>query len=89
MGEQTKAIISSLVSIVIIVAGMFGLNLSEDIVTTVVTAIIMLAVLVYDIWKNHNFTSEAGLAQRVLNSLKAEVLTDEQVEKLLEEVAND
>lgn len=85
MNEQTKAIMSALCSLVIFVAGLFGVSLDNDIVTTIVSAAVLVAVVIWDIWNNHNFTAAAGLAQKVLDALKKDVLTEDEVIAFIEE----
>ena len=68
--EQVKAIVSAIVVIMVQCAAMFGISLDGDAVQTVVSAVVLLATTVYAIWKNHNFTTEACEAQKVLDELK-------------------
>lgn len=70
MTESVKAIVSAAVILVVEVAGICGVTLDTDLVTQVVSAIAIVAVTAYGIWKNHNFTSAAVEAQTVLYALK-------------------
>lgn len=85
MNEQIKALVSGLVSIVIVCAGIFGITLDQDIVATIVYVVIIIAVIVWDIWKNHNFTAAAGLAQKILDAIKRDVITEAEVTAFIEE----
>ena len=78
MDERTKAIASAAVILIVNIAGLFGITLDSNNVTQVTIGIIMLITIIYGIWKNHNFTSEAQKAQIYLNDLKT---ADKQGEK--------
>lgn len=68
---KTQSIISAIVLLIIQAAAFAGHTLDEGMVTTVVTAIVTLAVTAWGIWKNHNFTDAANAAQQFLNEAKA------------------
>lgn len=72
MSERAKAIGSALVILIVQFAGIFNLYLDAESVSAVITSILMLASVIYGIWKNHNFTKEAGIAQKILNAIKGE-----------------
>lgn len=76
MSETTKAIVSAVCVLVVEVAGICGVALDGDTVTQVVSAVAVIAVTVYSIWKNHNFTAAATQAQGLLDALKAGVGDD-------------
>lgn len=83
--EQIISIVRGLAILVVMVAGMFGLTIDEETGQTIAIGVAMVAILVYSLWKNHNFTAAAALAQRVLDLLKDNVLTFEEVERLIED----
>ena len=70
MDERTKAIISATVILVVNVAALFGVNISQDTLMSVAFGIAAIAADLYGSWKNHNFTTEAAQAQALLNELK-------------------
>lgn len=81
--EQITSIIRALGIIIVMIAGMFGLRLDEETGQVIAIGVAMVALLAYSLWKNHNITPAAALAQRVLDLLKEQVLTFEQVEQLI------
>ena len=83
--EQIISLVRGLGIIVVMVAGMFGLTLDEETGQTIAIGVAMVALLIYSLWKNHNITAAAALAQRVLDLLKENVLTFEEVERLIED----
>lgn len=85
MNEQIKAFVSSVVSIVVIGAGILGIAIDPDAVSTVVYAVAILAVIIWDIWKNHNFTAAAAMVQKIIDALKQGVLTEGEVAAFIEE----
>lgn len=68
--EKVRSIISAVVLIVIEVASLAGVSISENEVTSIGSAVLAVIVLVYGIWKNHNFTDAAVDAQKYLDQLK-------------------
>ena len=70
MDERTKAIISATVILVVNVAALCGVNISQDTLMSVAFGIAAISANLYGIWKNHNFTPEAAQAQALLDSLK-------------------
>ena len=71
--ERVKAIISAAVVIIVNVAALMGIDLGDgDAITNAVLMIASLAATCWAIWKNHNFTDEAAMAQRYLEALKTE-----------------
>ena len=70
MDERTKAIISATVILVVNVAALFGVNVSQDTLMSVSFGIAAIIADLYGIWKNHNFSPEAAQAQALLDSLK-------------------
>ena len=83
--EQTVSLVRGFALLIVMVAGMFGLHLDEDTAQVIAIGIAMVAIMVYSLWKNHNITPAAALAQQVLDLLKEKVLTFEQVEQLIDE----
>ena len=86
--EQTISLVRGFALLIVMVAGMFGLHLDEDTAQVIAIGIAMVAIMVYSLWKNHNITPAAALAQQVLDLLKEKVLTFEQVEQMVEEARN-
>ena len=70
MDERTKAIISATVILVVNVAALCGVNISQDTLMSVAFGIAAILADLWGIWKNHNFTPEAAQAQTLLDSLK-------------------
>lgn len=70
MNERTRAIVSAIVLLIIEAAGIFGVTLDESLVTTIVGLVLIVAGLVYGVWKNHNFTDFAGMCQQLLKAMK-------------------
>lgn len=83
--EQIISLVRGLAILVVMVAGMFGLTIDEETGQTIAIGVAMVALLIYSLWKNHNITAAAALAQRVLDLLKENVLTFEEVERLIED----
>lgn len=75
--NRTESIVSAVVTLVVTIAGLFGCNLSTDVVTSIVSITAVVVAFVYAIWKNHNFTDAAITAQGVLNDLKQSELDEE------------
>lgn len=83
--EQITSIIRAIAILLVSVAGMFGLHIEEGTAQLIVIGVAMVAIIAYGLWKNHNITAAAALAQRVLDLLKENILTFEQVEQLIDE----
>lgn len=62
-----------------------SLVIGSEQITSIVTGLVMLGLLVYTGWKNHNITPESQLSQQVLNSLKKGILAPEAVIEMLDE----
>lgn len=62
-----------------------ALVIGTEQITAVVTGLVMLGLLLYAAWKNHNITPESKLSQVVLNKLKDGVLAPEAVTEMVEE----
>ena len=86
--EQVTSLIRMLAILVVSIAGMFGLTVDEDVAQTIVIGIAMLALIIYACWKNHNLTVPATYAQEILDLLKKNLLTPEQVQRLIDEAEN-
>lgn len=78
--NKTQSIISAIVLLVIQAAAFAGHTLDEGTVTTVVTAIVTLAVTAWGIWKNHNFTDAALSAQQFLDAAKGADVEEEDID---------
>lgn len=83
--EQITSLIRGLAILLVTVAGMFGLTIEQETAQLIVIGVAMVVIIAYGLWKNHNLTGAAALAQRVLDLLKQNVLTFEQVEQLIED----
>lgn len=70
MDEKKKAVISAAILLMVNIAALFGVNLSQGALTDAICAIVTAAATLYAAWKNHNFTAEAAQAQMYLNDLK-------------------
>lgn len=70
--ERIKAIISALVIVAVNVAAIVGVDIGEgDAITNALLVIVDMLAVLWGIWKNHNFTDEAAMAQDYLDDLKA------------------
>lgn len=83
--EQVTSLLRGLAILLVSIAGMFGLAIDEETAQLIVIGVAMVAIIAYGLWKNHNITAAAALAQRVLDLLKKDVLTFEQVEKMIDD----
>ena len=83
--EQITSLIRGLAILLVSVAGMFGLTIEQETAQLIIIGVAMVVIIAYGLWKNHNLTGAAALAQRILDLLKQNVLTVEQVEQLIEE----
>ena len=83
--EQVTSITRGVAILIVMVAGMFGLHLDEDTAQLIAIGIAMVALLAYSLWKNQNITPAAALAQQVLDLLKENILTFDEVERLVEQ----
>ena len=83
--EQITSIIRAIAILLVSAAGMFGLAIDEQTAQLIVIGVAMLVIIAYGLWKNHNITAAAALARRVLDLLKENILTFEQVEQLIDE----
>ncbi len=87
--EQITSLVRYAAMLIVFVAGLFGVSLSEETASAIAIGVALVALVVYGFWKNQNVTAAAALAQRVLDALKEELLTPEQVERLLEDIEQD
>ena len=85
--EQIKSLLSMGGILVVTIAGLFGISLDESTGETIAMGVAIVALVAYGCWKNHNLTAAAVLGQKVLDAVKQEVITPEQVERLLDEAA--
>ena len=82
--EQLKAIVSSSAILVVTVASLLGFNLDMDDTLAAFMTVAQLIVVIIACWKNMNFTPAACAAQKVLDSIKGGVLTEEEVDAMLQ-----
>ncbi len=68
--EQTKAIVTIVVTAVVNVANVCGYAVDADAWINVVLSVLSAAAIAYSWWKNQNLTPEAAEAQAVLDRLK-------------------
>ena len=83
--EQITSLIRGIAILLVSVAGMFGLTIEQETAQLIIIGVAMVVIIAYGLWKNHNLTGAAALAQRILDLLKQNILTVEQVEQLIEE----
>ena len=83
--EQITSTIRYFTMLIIFICGLLGYNITEDTAQMIALGIAMVALLAYGLWKNQNLTAAAALAQRVLNLLKENILTFEQVEQMIDD----
>ena len=91
IGIISQAIIG-LLALYNLIAPQFNLPnlvIGNETITSLVTAGVVIAIAVYNAWKNRNFTDAAKLAQLVLDAIKNGVVAPEAVEELLEEAQED
>ena len=86
--EQITSLIRALAIMLVSIAGMFGLVIDEETSQVFVIGVAMLVLIAYGLWKNHNLTGAAALAQQVLDLLKQHILTFEAVEELIDAANN-
>ena len=70
MTSRIQSIISAIAVIIVEFAAVIGLSLDTDMIVDIISAVVFVIGLLYSLWKNHNITSAAIEAQRLLNSLK-------------------
>ena len=75
--NQYQSIISAIVVLLVAIAGIVGVDVSEEAATQVIGAIVTLAAICWGLWKDHNFTFEAVLGTMYQNQLKAEAKAEE------------
>lgn len=75
--NKTQSIISAIVVLLLFIANQLGWSVSENELVEVVSAIALLAGILWGVWKNHNFTCEACDAQEVLKILKDPSINEE------------
>lgn len=83
--EQITSTIRYFVMLIMFIAGLLGYNITEDTAQMIGIGVAMIILLAYGLWKNQNLTAAAALAQRVLNLLKENILTFEQVEQMIDD----
>lgn len=83
--EQITSTIRYFTMLIIFICGLLGYNITEDTAQMIALGVAMIALLAYGLWKNQNLTAAAALAQRVLNLLKENILTFEQVEQMIDD----
>lgn len=71
--------------LIVTIAGLFGIHLDESTGEAIGMGIAIVALVAWACWKNHNLTVAACLGQEVLDAIKQEVLTPDQVSVFLEE----
>ena len=85
--NRPQSIISALVTLIVACAGCFGLSLDANILVDILSLIAFLGAFVWGIYKNHNFTDAANVAQEQLAMLKRvanESATDEELAVIAE-----
>lgn len=73
-------LVISVIAAINMLAGVFGftpLNIDDDTVYTVVSAIAMVGTWAWGFWKNNNFTKAAKEGQLVTDAIKAGCITIE------------
>lgn len=88
--EQIKAVVSMVALCAVNVAAQRGVALDADAITSVLLAVLTVAVTLWACWKNHNLTPAAEMAQRFLDSMKDEDgLLEEADEANCEDISED
>ena len=68
--NRPQSIISAIVTLAVAGAGCFGLSLDTDMLVNALSLIAFLGAFCWGIYKNHNFTDAANVAQEYLAMLK-------------------
>lgn len=87
--EQIRSLLSMGGILVVTIAGLFGISLDESTGETIAMGVAIVALVAYGCWKNHNLTMAAVLGQKVLDAVKQEVITPEQVENFIDEATKE
>ena len=85
--NRPQSIISALVTLIVACAGFFGFSLDTDMLVDVLSLIAFFGAFAWGIYKNHNFTDAANIAQEHLAMLKNvinESATDEELAVIAE-----
>ena len=85
--NKPQSIISALVTLIVACAGFFGFSLDTDMLVDVLSLIAFFGAFAWGIYKNHNFTAAANVAQEYLAMLKNvanEDATDEELAVIAE-----
>lgn len=69
--ETIKAVVSALVVLIVAGASLFGFDLDAGMVQNGLSVVAFFVAFAWAIWKNHNFTKAAQIAQQVINKIKA------------------
>ena len=85
--NRPQSIISAIVTLAVAAAGCFGLSLDTDMLVNALSLIGFLGAFCWGIYKNHNFTDAANVAQEYLAMLKLTIndsATDEELAAVAE-----
>lgn len=69
--ETIKAVMSASVVLIVAGASLFGFDLDAGVVQNALSIVAFFVAFAWAIWKNHNFTKAAQIAQAVLKKIKA------------------
>ena len=85
--NRPQSIISALVAFIVACAGCFGFSLDTNMLVDALSLIAFFCAFAWGIYKNHNFTDAANVAQGYLTMLKSvanEDATDEELAVIAE-----
>ena len=78
-------ILTLLFTLVNLILTSFGINpipISEDVAYQIISIVVTIGAVIWNAWKNNNFTPAAKVAQKVLDGIKSGKITAEKVDNL-------
>lgn len=69
-GVQIKAIIQMLVTLIVMLASIFGYSLAEEQAQQAAIVIAAIVVVAYSVWRNCNLTKASGYGQSITDGIK-------------------
>lgn len=69
--DRTQSIISAIVVLIVSIASYFGHTLNPDIIWNALCVAVYIATISWGVYKNHNFTDAALVAQNALSWIKS------------------
>lgn len=78
------ALLFALLNLMLTACGVNPIPISDEIAYEIISIAVTIGIVIWNAWKNNNFTPAAKAAQKVLDAIKDKKITVEQIEKLLE-----